>query len=27
VGRVATINRKGYPVIKPVNYVYWDGKI
>ena len=27
VGRMATINRKGYPVIKPVNYVYWDGKI
>ena len=27
VGRMATINRKGYPVIKPVNYVYWQGKI
>lgn len=27
VGRMATINRKGYPVIKPVNYVYSDGKI
>ncbi len=27
VGRMATINRKGYPVIKPVNYLYWDGKI
>ena len=27
VGRMATINRKGYPVIKPVNYLYWNGKI
>jgi len=27
VGRLATVNRKGYPVIKPVNYLYWDGKI
>lgn len=27
VGRMATINRKGYPVIKPLNYVYQDGKI
>jgi len=27
VGRMATVNRKGFPVIKPVNFVYWDGKI
>jgi hypothetical protein len=27
VGRLATINRGGYPVIKPVNFLYWDGKI
>ncbi len=27
VGRIATINQKGIPVIKPVNYLYWDGKI
>jgi hypothetical protein len=27
VGRMATINRKGYPVIKPLNYFYQDGKI
>ena len=27
VGRIATVDRKGYPVIKPVNFVYWDGKI
>src|SRR5512136_263173 len=27
VGRIATVNRKGFPVIKPVNYLYWDGKI
>ena len=27
VGRIATINRKGYPVIKPLNYIYRDGKI
>ena len=27
VGRMATINRKGYPVIKPLNYLYQDGKI
>jgi len=27
VGRVATVNRRGYPVIKPVNYLYRDGKI
>ena len=27
VGRIATINRKGYPVIKPLNFIYLDGKI
>ena len=27
VGRMATINRKGFPAIKPVNFLYWDGKI
>jgi hypothetical protein len=27
VGRMATVNRKGFPVIKPVNFVYWDGNI
>jgi uncharacterized protein len=27
VGRLATVNRKGFPVIKPVNYLYWEGRI
>ena len=27
VGRMATVNRKGLPVIKPVNFLYWDKKI
>jgi nitroimidazol reductase NimA-like FMN-containing flavoprotein (pyridoxamine 5'-phosphate oxidase superfamily) len=27
VGRFATINYKGFPVIKPVNFLYWEGKI
>lgn len=27
VGRIATINPKGFPVIKPVNFLYWNGKI
>ena len=27
VGRMATVNRKGFPVIKPVNYLHWGGKI
>jgi nitroimidazol reductase NimA-like FMN-containing flavoprotein (pyridoxamine 5'-phosphate oxidase superfamily) len=27
VGRIATINQKGIPVIKPVNFLYWDRKI
>jgi nitroimidazol reductase NimA-like FMN-containing flavoprotein (pyridoxamine 5'-phosphate oxidase superfamily) len=27
VGRMATINPEGFPVIKPVNYLYQDGKV
>jgi len=27
VGRIATVNKKGVPVIKPVNFLYWYGKI
>jgi len=27
IGRMATVNRKGIPVIKPVNFLYLDGKI
>ena len=27
VGRVATINQKGFPVIKPVTFVFLEGKI
>jgi len=27
VGRIATINQKGVPVIKPVNFLYWSGKV
>jgi len=27
VGRIATINRKRFPVIKPINFLYWDGKL
>jgi nitroimidazol reductase NimA-like FMN-containing flavoprotein (pyridoxamine 5'-phosphate oxidase superfamily) len=27
VGRIATVNRNGFPVIKPVNYLYRDGKV
>jgi hypothetical protein len=27
VGRMATINQKGIPVIKPVNFLYLDGNI
>ncbi len=27
VGRIATVNRRGFPVIKPVNFVYDAGKI
>jgi len=27
VGRIATVNTKGFPVIKPINFIYWNGKI
>jgi nitroimidazol reductase NimA-like FMN-containing flavoprotein (pyridoxamine 5'-phosphate oxidase superfamily) len=27
VGRIATVNARGFPVIKPVNFVYREGKI
>jgi len=27
VGRIATVNGRGMPVIKPVNFLYWSGKI
>jgi nitroimidazol reductase NimA-like FMN-containing flavoprotein (pyridoxamine 5'-phosphate oxidase superfamily) len=27
IGRIATVNQKGFPVIKPVNFVYLEGKI
>ena len=27
VGRIATINRKGIPIIKPINFLYWNRKI
>ncbi len=27
VGRVATINEEGYPVIKPVNFIFMDGNL
>jgi nitroimidazol reductase NimA-like FMN-containing flavoprotein (pyridoxamine 5'-phosphate oxidase superfamily) len=27
VGRMATLNREGFPVIKPVNFLYWNEKI
>lgn len=27
VGRMATVNQNGFPVIKPVNFLYWDGKL
>ena len=27
IGRMATVNRKGVPVIKPLNFLYSDGKI
>jgi nitroimidazol reductase NimA-like FMN-containing flavoprotein (pyridoxamine 5'-phosphate oxidase superfamily) len=27
VGRMATVNQKGFPVIKPVNFVFLEGKI
>ena len=27
VGRLATVDEQGYPVVKPVNYVYADGRV
>ena len=27
VGRIATVNPQGYPVIKPVNFLYREGKV
>jgi nitroimidazol reductase NimA-like FMN-containing flavoprotein (pyridoxamine 5'-phosphate oxidase superfamily) len=27
VGRIATVNQMGFPVIKPVNFLYLDGRI
>jgi uncharacterized protein len=27
VGRIATVNRKGIPLIKPVNFLYWNEKV
>jgi nitroimidazol reductase NimA-like FMN-containing flavoprotein (pyridoxamine 5'-phosphate oxidase superfamily) len=27
VGRIATVNKMGIPVIKPVNFLYWNGKV
>jgi uncharacterized protein len=27
IGRIATVNQKGIPVIKPVNFLYWNGKV
>ncbi len=27
VGRIATVNPRGFPVIKPVNFVFLEGKI
>jgi nitroimidazol reductase NimA-like FMN-containing flavoprotein (pyridoxamine 5'-phosphate oxidase superfamily) len=27
VGRIATVSRRGIPVIKPVNFLYWNGKV
>jgi nitroimidazol reductase NimA-like FMN-containing flavoprotein (pyridoxamine 5'-phosphate oxidase superfamily) len=27
VGRIATVNKKGLPVIKPINFLYWNGKV
>ncbi len=27
VGRMATVNRKGFPIVKPINFIYWSGKI
>ena len=27
VGRIATVNQKGFPIVKPVNFLYLDGRI
>jgi len=27
IGRIATVNQKGFPVIKPVNFLYLDGRV
>lgn len=27
VGRMATVNQEGFPVIKPVNFLYWNQKL
>jgi hypothetical protein len=27
VGRLGTIGKGGFPMVKPLNFVYWDGKI
>ena len=27
VGRMATVNKRGFPLVKPVNFLYLDGKI
>jgi len=27
VGRVATVNPNGYPVIKPVNFLFWEDRV
>jgi nitroimidazol reductase NimA-like FMN-containing flavoprotein (pyridoxamine 5'-phosphate oxidase superfamily) len=27
VGRLATVNRRGIPVIKPLNFLYFDGRV
>jgi nitroimidazol reductase NimA-like FMN-containing flavoprotein (pyridoxamine 5'-phosphate oxidase superfamily) len=27
VGRIATVDQKGFPVIKPVNFLYLDGRV
>jgi nitroimidazol reductase NimA-like FMN-containing flavoprotein (pyridoxamine 5'-phosphate oxidase superfamily) len=27
VGRIATVSKKGLPVIKPINFLYWNGKV
>ncbi len=27
IGRIATVNQKGFPVIKPINFLYLDGRV